>query len=53
MDVKKLRENKQIVDKVEEALQAAYSSSNDFNTVLDASELAKVKGVKDVDQTYF
>lgn len=38
MDIKKLRENKLIVDKVEEALQAAYSSNQEFNAVLDEAE---------------
>ena len=37
MDIKNSRENKLIVDKVEEALQAAYSSNQEFNAVLDES----------------
>jgi hypothetical protein len=52
MDIKKLRENKLIVDKVEEALQAAYSSNGDFNEVLDESEPLSFKGLKDPDHEY-
>ncbi|MBP9217730.1 MAG: hypothetical protein KBD39_06905 [Sterolibacterium sp.] len=52
MDIKKLRENKLIVDKVEEALQAAYSSNGDFNDVLDESEPLSFKGLKDPDHEY-
>lgn len=52
MDIKKLRENKLIVDKVEEALQAAYTSNNDFNGALDATDPPSFKGLKDTDHTY-
>lgn len=52
MDIKKLRENKLIVDKVEEALQAAYSSNRDFNTVLDQAEPLEFRSMKDPDHQY-
>ena len=52
MDIKKLRENKPIVDKVEEALQAAYESNRDFNEALDGEEPQSFKGLKDPDHTY-
>lgn len=52
MDIKKLRENKLIVDKVEEALQAAYSSNGDFNTVLDEAEPLAFRSLKDPEHQY-
>ncbi|MFY3307138.1 hypothetical protein [Achromobacter ruhlandii] len=52
MDIKKLRENKLIVDKVEEALQAAYSSNGDFNAVLDEAELLVFRSLKDPEHQY-
>jgi len=52
MDIKKLRENKPIIDKVEEVLQAAYSSNREFNAVLDEAELLAFKGLKDPDHEY-
>nr|WP_175802559.1 SIR2 family protein [Burkholderia anthina] len=52
MDIKKLRENKLIVDKVEEALQAAYLSNQEFNTVLDEAEPLSFKSLRDPDHEY-
>lgn len=52
MDIKKLRENKLIVDKVEEALQAAYSSNEEFNAVLDEAEPLSFRGLRDSDHEY-
>lgn len=52
MDIKKLRESKLIVDKVEEALQAAYSSNQDFNAVLDEAEPLIFKGLRDPEHEY-
>jgi hypothetical protein len=52
MDIKKLRENKLIVDKVEEALQAAYSSNQEFNEVLDEAEPLSFKSLRDPDHKY-
>ncbi|RLM16294.1 hypothetical protein BIY27_02890 [Gibbsiella quercinecans] len=52
MDIKKLRENKLIVDKVEEALQAAYSSNGDFNAVLDEAEPLAFRSLKDPEHQY-
>lgn len=52
MDIKKLRENKLIVDKVEEALQAAYSSNQEFNAVLDEAEPLSFKSLRDPDHEY-
>ncbi len=52
MDIKKLRENKLIVGKVEEALQAAYSSNKEFNAVLDEAEPLAFRGLKDPEHTY-
>ncbi len=52
MDIKKLRENKPIIDKVEEVLQAAYLSNREFNAVLDEAELLAFKGLKDPDHEY-
>ncbi|MFB2828684.1 SIR2 family protein [Aeromonas jandaei] len=52
MDIKKLRENKPIIDKVEEVLQAAYSSNREFNAVLDEAELLAFKGLKDPHHEY-
>jgi hypothetical protein len=52
MDIKKLRENKFIVDKVEEALQWAYSSNGDFNAVLDEAEPFEFRSLKDPKHQY-
>lgn len=52
MDIKKLRENKLIVDKVEEALQAAYSSNQEFNAVLDEAEPLSFKSLHDPNYEY-
>ena len=52
MDINKLRENKLIVDKVEEALQAAYSSNGDFNAVLDEAEPIAFTSLKDPEHQY-
>lgn len=52
MDIKKLRENKLIVDKVEEALQAAYSSNQEFNAVLDEAEPLVFRSLRDPDHDY-
>lgn len=53
MDIKKLRENKLIVDKVEEALQVAYSSNQEFNAVLDeAHPLLSFRGLRDPEHIY-
>jgi hypothetical protein len=53
MDIKKLRENKLIVDKVEEALQAAYTSNSDFNAVLDEADPLTFKSLRDPEHEYF
>lgn len=52
MDIKKLRENKLIVDKVEEALQAAYTSNSDFNAVLDEADPLTFKSLRDPEHEY-
>lgn len=52
MDIKKLRENRLIVDKVEEVLQAAYLSNQEFNTVLDEVEPLSFKSLRDPDHEY-
>lgn len=52
MDIKKLRENKLIVDKVEDALQAAYSSNQEFNAVLDEAEPLVFKSLRDPEHEY-
>ena len=52
MDIKKLRENKLIVDKVEEALQAAYSSNQQFNAVLDEAEPLSFRSLRDPEHEY-
>lgn len=52
MDIKKLRENKFIVDKVEEALQAAYSSNQEFNAALDEVEPLSFKSLRDPEHQY-
>jgi hypothetical protein len=52
MDIKKLRENKLIVDKVEEALQAAYSSNQEFNAVLDEAEPLSFRSLRDPEHEY-
>ncbi|MDD1621897.1 MAG: SIR2 family protein [Methylococcaceae bacterium] len=52
MDIKKLRENKLIVDKVEEALQAAYASNQDFNAVLDEAEPLAFKSLREPEHEY-
>jgi SIR2-like domain len=52
MDIKKLRENKLIVDKVEEALQAAYTSNSDFNAALDEAEPLTFKSLRDPEHEY-
>lgn len=52
MDIKKLRENKLIVDKVEEALQAAYSSNHEFNAVLDEAEPLSFKSLRHPEHEY-
>ena len=52
MDIPKLRENKLIVDKVEEALQAAYLSNQEFNVVLDEAEPLSFKSLRDPEHKY-
>lgn len=52
MDIQKLRDNKLIVDKVEEALQAAYSSNAEFNAVLDEAEPLSFKSLRDPAHEY-
>lgn len=52
MDIKKLRDNKFIVDKVEEALQTAYSSNQAFNAVLDEAEPLSFKSLRDPEHEY-
>ena len=52
MDIKKLRENKLIVDKVEEALQAAYSSNQEFNAVLDDADPLSFRSLRDPEHEY-
>lgn len=52
MDIKKLRENKLIVEKVEEALQAAYLSNKAFNAVLDEAEPLSFKSLRDPEYEY-
>ena len=52
MDIKNLRDNKLIVDKVEEALQAAYASNQDFNDVLDEAEPLVFRSLKDPEHKY-
>lgn len=53
MDIKNLRENKLIVDKVEEALQAAYTSNADFNAVLDEADPLTFRSLRDPKHEYF
>lgn len=52
MDIKKLRDNKLIVDRVEEVLQAAYSSNQEFNGVLDDAEPLAIRSLRDPDHEY-
>lgn len=52
MDIKKLRENKLIVDKVEEALQTAYSSNQEFNALLDEAEPLAFQSLRDPEHQY-
>jgi len=52
MDIKKLRENKLIVDRVEDALQAAYLSNEEFNAVLDEAEPLSFKSLRDPEHEY-
>ncbi|MCD8458126.1 SIR2 family NAD-dependent protein deacylase [Xylella taiwanensis] len=53
MDIKALRDNTLIVDKVEEALQAAYSSNEAFNAVLDEAPPLSFKSLRDPEHEYF
>lgn len=52
MDIQKLRDSKLIVDKVEEALQAAYSSNQEFNAVLDEADPFSFKSLRDPEHEY-
>ncbi|MGL6159745.1 SIR2 family protein [Microbulbifer sp.] len=52
MDIKKLRDSKIIVDRVEETLQAAYASNQDFNSALDEMEPLSFKGIRDPEHIY-
>ncbi len=52
MDIKKLRDSKLIVDKVEEALQAAYSSNQEFNAVLDHADPLSFRSLRDPEHEY-
>lgn len=52
MDIKKLRDSKLIVDKVEEALQAAYTSNEAFNAVLDEVEPLSFRSLRDPEHQY-
>lgn len=53
MDIKKLRENKLVIDKVEEVLQAAYSSNHEFNAVLNEDEPLSFRSLRGSDFQYF
>ncbi len=52
MDIQKLRDSKLIVDKVEEALQAAYNSKAEFNEQLDQVDPVVLKSLRDPDHEY-
>lgn len=52
MDIQKLRDSKLIVDKVEEALQAAYNSKPEFNEKLDQADPIVLKSLRDPDHEY-
>lgn len=52
MDIQKLRDSKLIVDKVEEALQAAYNSKGEFNERLDQADPVVLKSLRDPDHEY-
>lgn len=52
MDIQKLRESKLIVDKVEEALQAAYNSKAEFNSQLDQADPVVLKSLRDPEHEY-
>lgn len=52
MDIQKLRDSKLIVDKVEEALQAAYNSKAEFNSQLDQADPVVLKSLRDPEHEY-
>ncbi len=52
MDIQKLRDSKLIVDKVEEALQAAYNSKAEFNEFLDQADPLVFRSSRDPDHEY-
>lgn len=52
MDIKKIRENKLIIERVEEALQTAYNSNNEFNAALNTAGTVSFQGLKDPEQEY-
>ena len=46
MSNKSVKENKEIIDRVEEVLQAAYKENEEFNTALNAEEPLRIPSVK-------
>jgi hypothetical protein len=52
MDIKQVRDGKLLIDKVEQALQAAYQSNGDFNESLDVDGHISLRGLKDPDHIY-
>lgn len=52
MDIKHLRESKAIVDKVEDVLQLAYSTNDDFNSVLDDADPLAIRSLRDPKHTF-
>lgn len=52
MDIKKQREGNLIVDKLEEALQAEYSSNHEFNAILDEAEPLSFRSLRDPEHEY-
>lgn len=52
MDIQKLRDSKLVVDKVEEALQAAYNSKPEFNQHLDQADPVVLKSLRDPEHEY-
>ena len=52
MDIQNLRDSKAIVEKVEEALQTAYSTNQDFNSALDEAEPWSFQSLREPEHAY-
>lgn len=52
MNINKIRENKEIIERVEQFLQTAYENSADFNSAVNGDEAILISSIKDPQHQY-